>query len=90
MYTPNSTCADVQAEEIIMLGHIGKLSSHITAKEAKTKLLRMRKERARRSATVTQALFLGAHALLRDYHFTLPMRRFVLELFDDAVVAWED
>jgi hypothetical protein len=83
-----------------MLLYIGKLSSHITAKDAKSKLLRMRKDRAKRSLqkplgqplaqplTVSAALFLGAHSMLQRYSFPLPMRRFILELFDDVAVDW--
>jgi hypothetical protein len=87
-----------------MLLYIGKLSSHITAKDAKSKLLRMRKDRAKRSLQkplgqplgqplaqplkVSAALFLGAHSMLQRYSFPLPMRRFILELFDDVAIDW--
>jgi hypothetical protein len=94
----------IQAEDSAMLLYIGKLSSHITAKDAKSKLLRMRKDRAKRSLQkplgqplgqplaqplkVSAALFLGAHSMLQRYSFPLPMRRFILELFDDVAIDW--
>ncbi|KAG5193058.1 hypothetical protein JKP88DRAFT_260898 [Tribonema minus] len=73
-----------------ILVQIARLSNHITSKDARTKLARLRKGRGWKdvSAEISEnnpALFLAAHALLRCYAFPLPMRRFVHEMFDDIV-----
>ncbi|CAM9959226.1 unnamed protein product [Ectocarpus sp. 6 AP-2014] len=76
-----------------ILDQVVKLSSHISRKEAMRKLSRMRKDKAfKESFTNSLPVFLLVHQLLADYSFSLPMRRYIFELFEQVApgsLNWE-
>ncbi|CAM9430060.1 unnamed protein product [Laminaria digitata] len=74
-----------------ILHQVAKLSSHISRKEAMRKLSRMRKDKAHKgSFTNSLPMFLLVHQLLADYSFSLPMRRYIFELFEQVAPGTSD
>jgi len=64
----------------IILYRIVDLASRITQKEARTALLKLKNEKP--DAFASSALYAHVHALLSRYTLSLPVRRFIHNLFD--------
>lgn len=64
----------------IILQRILELASRITQKEARTALLKLKNDKP--DAFASSALYAHVHALLSRYTLTLPVRRFIHNLFD--------
>ncbi|CAM9239758.1 unnamed protein product [Phaeothamnion confervicola] len=72
---------DLSREEEDILHNVAKLSNHICQKEGRSKLNRLKRDAAHKPLFRSVRLFLLAHDLLGRYRFSLPVRRFVLDLF---------
>ncbi|CAM9115932.1 unnamed protein product [Discosporangium mesarthrocarpum] len=82
---------ELTEDEREVLKQVAKLSSHISRKEARSRLARMRKSKTHKASfTSSIRVFILVHQLLTNYSFSLPVRRFIFELFEQATLSSSD